>query len=43
MVERTVMTAEYVGFKHVDTWQYALSSSTTAGFKNEPILVFRKN
>lgn len=42
MVDRTISIAESVGFSHIDTWQYAISSSTSAGFKNEPILVFKK-
>lgn len=40
--EMTIHYAEDVGFKHVDTLQLILSSVMGAGYKREPIFVFKK-
>ena len=40
--EMTIHYAEDVGFEHIDTLQLILSSVMGAGYKREPIFVFKK-
>jgi len=40
--EMTIRYAELVGFKHIDTLQLILSAVMGAGYKREPIFVFKK-
>lgn len=42
LVDMTILTCINNGFRHVDTWQYSLSSFSGNKYKYEPILVFEK-